>query len=111
MIISKDEFKSLQVCDISIKVVDYSYSLLSHTEYEVIVSIRNESHYLKATRYRHLEAFDHVLREKFKNLEFPRLPEKNKILNFKKETERKEYLEKLLDLILNYSSRYPNLKK
>lgn len=58
-----------------------------------------------------MEAFDHVLREKFKNLEFPRLPEKNKILNFKKETERKEYLEKLLDLILNYSSRYPNLKK
>ncbi len=101
----------MQVDDISLHVVDYSYSLLSHTEYEVQISIRDERHYLKCTRYRHLEAFDHVLREKFKNLEFPRLPDKNKILNFKKETERKEYLQQVLDLILNYSRRYPNLKR
>ena len=34
-VISKDEFKSLRVCDVQLFVVDYSYSLVSHTEYEV----------------------------------------------------------------------------
>ena len=91
-VISKDEFKSLRVCDVQLFVVDYSYSLVSHTEYEVQISIQNEKHYLKSTRYRHLEAFDHVLREKFKNLDFPKLPDKKKLLNFKKEKERKAYL-------------------
>jgi len=47
---------------------------------------------MKKTRYRHLEAFDHVLREKFKNLEFPKLPSKQKLINFNKEKERKQYL-------------------
>lgn len=72
--------------------IDYSYSLLSHTEYEVQISLHNKRHYLKSTRYRHLEAFDHVLREKFKNLEFPKLPSKQKLINFNKEKERKQYL-------------------
>ena len=83
--ISKEKFKALNVTEVSLNVIDYSYSLLSHTEYEVQISIKDTRHYLKSTRYRHLEAFDHVLREKFKNLDFPRLPDKNKILNFKKE--------------------------
>ena len=91
-VINKDEFKSLSVSQIGLHVVDYSYSLLSHTEYAVQISIKEERHYLKCTRYRHLEAFDHVLREKFKNLDFPRLPEKTKLLNFKKEKERMQYL-------------------
>ena len=109
-LISKDKFKALEVSEISLTVIDFSYSLLSHTEYEVQISIKDERHYLKSTRYRHLEAFDHVLREKFKNLDFPRLPDKNKLLNFKKEKERKKYLQDVLDLILDYSKRYPNLK-
>ena len=108
-VISKDEFKSLDINDISLRVVDYSYSLVSHTEYEVQISIRGQRNYLKSTRYRHLEAFDHVLREKFKNLEFPRLPDK-KIFRLKKEKERKQYLQAVLDQILTYSARFPNLK-
>mmetsp|Transcript_37549 Transcript_37549/g.49387 ORF Transcript_37549/g.49387 Transcript_37549/m.49387 type:complete len:155 (+) Transcript_37549:107-571(+) len=108
-VITKDEFKSLEVNEIELKVVDYSYSLVSHTEYEVQISLSGQRHYLKSTRYRHLEAFDHVLREKFKNLDFPRLPDK-KIFNIKKEKERKQYLQEILNTILNYSSRYPNLK-
>ena len=109
-VISKDKFKQLDVSEVTLTVIDYSYSLISHTEYEVQISIKDSRHYLKSTRYRHLEAFDHVLREKFKNLDFPRLPDKNKILNFKKEKERKKYLQDVLDLILEYSRRYPNLK-
>ena len=49
------------------------------------------------------------MREKFKNLEFPRLPDK-KIFRLKKEKERKMYLQKVLDSILMYSRRFPNLK-
>lgn len=49
------------------------------------------------------------MREKFKNLQFPRLPDK-KILNLKKEKERKTYLQEVLDAILDYSRRFPNLK-
>lgn len=107
---TKERFKALDVDEIQLHVVDYSYSLLSHTEYEVQISIQSRLHFLKCTRYRHLEAFDHVLREKFKNLEFPKLPEKNKIINFKKEKVRLQYLQDVLDRILDYSKRFPKLK-
>ena len=43
-------------------------------------------------------------------MDFPKLPDKKKLLNFKKEKERKAYLQEVLDKILIYSSRYPNLK-
>ena len=38
------------------------------------------------------------------------MPDKKKLLNFNKENERKKYLQEVLDLILNYSERYPKLK-
>ena len=34
-VISKDDFKALTVEDVKLIVVDYNYSLLSHTQYEV----------------------------------------------------------------------------
>ena len=70
-VITKDEFKQLKVQDVSFLVTDYNYSLISHTEYQVQISILDQYHYQKLTRYRHLEAFDTVLRTKFKNLDFP----------------------------------------
>lgn len=109
--ISKDEFKVLKVEDVKLNVVDYNYSLLSHTQYEVQISIvPGNINYLKCTRYRHLQAFDHVLRERFKNLEFPKFPDNGKLLKFNKEKERAAYLQTLLDLIMSYAVRYPNLK-
>ena len=40
-IISKDKFKALDVTEVKLTVIDYSYSLLSHTEYEVQISIKD----------------------------------------------------------------------
>ena len=34
-VISKDKFKALDVSEVKLTAIDYSYSLLSHTEYEV----------------------------------------------------------------------------
>ena len=57
-VISKDEFKRLSVDDVELYVVGYSHGILSHTEYEVQISVKNKLFYMKNTRFRHLEAFD-----------------------------------------------------
>ena len=65
---------------------------------------------MKNTRFRHLEAFDQVIQKKFANLEFPKLPDKTKVLNFSKEKDRKQYLQEVLDLILKHGRKHPDLK-
>ena len=88
----------------------YNHSILAHTEYGVQISVQGKYFYQKNTRFRHLEAFDQVIQKKFANLEFPPLPEKSKLINLNKEKERKEYLQQVLDLILQHSKKHPDLK-
>ena len=60
-VIAKDEFKRLQVEDINLDVIGYNKGVISHTEYEVQISIQDRLFYQKNTRFRHLEAFDQVI--------------------------------------------------
>ena len=87
-IIPKDEFKKLQIDELDLYVTGFSRSVLAHTEYQVQISIQDKYFYLKNTRFRHLEAFDQVIQKKFANLEFPKLPDKAKLINFNKEKDR-----------------------
>lgn len=111
-IVTKDFFVDVPVDEISLKILS-SHSqipLISHTQYLIEVNIRNMYVFHKNTRYRHLEAFDIVLKNKFKNLSFPKLPGKGQIFKFNYKDERQKYLQQLLDKILFFSKRHPNLK-
>ena len=44
-VIGKDEFKKLHVDDLELYVAGYSHGILSHTEYEVQISVQNKYFY------------------------------------------------------------------
>lgn len=87
-IISKADFVLLDPGSIKINVVNYEKRAFNFTSYAVELQLTLNSRkqlYRKLTRYRELECFDGVLRDKFKNLTLPELPKTNAKNFFNKE--------------------------
>jgi len=87
-IISKSDFVLLDPANIKINVTNFDKRAFNFTSYTVEIQIFSGSRkqmYKKLTRYRELEVFAGILRDKFKNLSLPELPKTNARNFFNKE--------------------------
>lgn len=113
-IISKPDFQLLDLANLEIVVTGFDKRIVNYTSYSVEIQITLNNRkicYRKLTRYRELECFDNVLKDKFKNLTLPELPKASIFDLRNKENDRLTYLKNLLVTMLDYAKREKDLRQ
>jgi hypothetical protein len=105
------DFIKLDPAQIELVVARFHKPIMGRSTYDLEIGLWAVSKfYLKSLRFQDLEALDLVLNEQFRNLKFPPLPSKG-LLQVNKEQQRLDYLQKLLNDILEYSKQEPTCKR